>query len=683
MKTRGQSALEQLLISGLAIGIVALFFAIAMNYASDSIRIAQARDAVDKIASASDYVHSLGNGAKTTVKIYLPEGVRLINMTGNRVHMRVALPSGDTDIYSTTNAPLRGTLSGTSAGAQDIVLSSITSGAVQVGDVSLSCTPSSISKTFIRNSTSNETINISNGNEAQITGITATLTGNLDQVGSITTAPATMLNAGAWTAFNVSFNITETATYAKYSGTVSTSGSGNAGCDTDITIYVISNESIPTPTPTPVSTLVPTATPDTIAPIVTGVTHSPSPAYYSSAITINATANDTNTGASIITNCIINIDNGTVWNYMNPTTSGYDSSFENASITIDPLTTGMHTANINCTDAGNNTGTSNMYAFNVTDNIGPQLSGLNGKKGKGIDQIIILSGFANETTTGNSNIINCSFQLDAGAWEPMNTSDGSYGAITENISHNCGKLNSGNHSSRFNCTDEWGNTNTSDYYNFTVFKNEFVLVTAKAPATAENYHINWIRSRLSPAGYEWDIDLATQAEISSGTKNLLNYSVVVLTSSNSTNMSAFFTKLQQFSDTGRYIVMLGTAGQYAPKFMNWVKPTDANGVSTSINKYRFQTSHPITSGVNGGINGAISDVTVVSPSNGATIYNIPLSTYGTNIASVYNYDTRGVIIENTTKHFLMFGATRPDGFYYNGTKLLSQLLDYAITSSPE
>ena len=91
MGLRGASSIEYLFITGIAISALAIIVLISMNTGSDSIRVAQAKDSVEKLALPADYVYSLGPGSRETVSVYLPQGIDFINISEDRIHMRVAL----------------------------------------------------------------------------------------------------------------------------------------------------------------------------------------------------------------------------------------------------------------------------------------------------------------------------------------------------------------------------------------------------------------------------------------------------------------------------------------------------------------------------------------------------------------------------------------------------------------
>lgn len=129
MPKKGQASLEQLVVTGIGIAFIAIFFYVALNFATDNVHASQAKDTVDKIAKAADYVYALGPDSKTTIDVYMPGGIESIEVSGNRVYMRISLPSGDADVFANTQAQLNGTLHAI-AGAQEITLTTSSNGSL-------------------------------------------------------------------------------------------------------------------------------------------------------------------------------------------------------------------------------------------------------------------------------------------------------------------------------------------------------------------------------------------------------------------------------------------------------------------------------------------------------------------------------------------------------------------------
>lgn len=83
--SKAQSSLEQLLTLGISLTFITAIFYFAFNFASDSTRVAQAQDTINKLGKSADYVYALGPLSKSTINIYVPAGVQIINISGNRI----------------------------------------------------------------------------------------------------------------------------------------------------------------------------------------------------------------------------------------------------------------------------------------------------------------------------------------------------------------------------------------------------------------------------------------------------------------------------------------------------------------------------------------------------------------------------------------------------------------------
>lgn len=118
---KGQASLEQLIVTGIGITFIALIFYFAINSANDNVQAAQAKDSVDKMVKAADYVYSLGPGSRHTIGIYLPQGVEFVNISGKRIHIQVSIPSGNSDAFANTRANVSGNVQ-TTGGARKITL---------------------------------------------------------------------------------------------------------------------------------------------------------------------------------------------------------------------------------------------------------------------------------------------------------------------------------------------------------------------------------------------------------------------------------------------------------------------------------------------------------------------------------------------------------------------------------
>ena len=131
MALKGQISLEMLFVTAIGIAFVAFIFFFCMTSASDSIRIAQARDTVDKIAKAADLVYVLGPGSKTSVEVMMPSGITDTSISSTRVLIRVSLSTGVNDIFAYPRENVSGSITNNS-GRQTVTLLVNSSGSVVV-----------------------------------------------------------------------------------------------------------------------------------------------------------------------------------------------------------------------------------------------------------------------------------------------------------------------------------------------------------------------------------------------------------------------------------------------------------------------------------------------------------------------------------------------------------------------
>jgi hypothetical protein len=128
---KGQVSLEILFTTAIGLTFVALAFFYSMTSASDTIRITQASDAVNKIARAADLVYALGPGSKTTVEVLMPSGITNTTIDSRRVLIRVSLSSGTNDVFAFPRENVSGSLTDHS-GRQRVTLTANSSGSIEI-----------------------------------------------------------------------------------------------------------------------------------------------------------------------------------------------------------------------------------------------------------------------------------------------------------------------------------------------------------------------------------------------------------------------------------------------------------------------------------------------------------------------------------------------------------------------
>lgn len=123
---KGQSAFEYAIIVGIALLLLLpLWVSInnSLGATKTELQSSYARHAVSKLKGAADSVYVQGQPAKFTMLVTLPEGVENVTVSGNEISMRLATPSGISDIVATTIGPVQGSIT-TSPGAHRVVVTS-------------------------------------------------------------------------------------------------------------------------------------------------------------------------------------------------------------------------------------------------------------------------------------------------------------------------------------------------------------------------------------------------------------------------------------------------------------------------------------------------------------------------------------------------------------------------------
>ena len=113
-KTKGQISVEYLVIVGFITFIVIGILGIGLVYSEsikDRIKISQMSNYANKVISTSESVFYSGEPSKSTISVYLPEGIKGIEIIENNLIMSIQTSSGITKTSFSSNVPISGTLS--------------------------------------------------------------------------------------------------------------------------------------------------------------------------------------------------------------------------------------------------------------------------------------------------------------------------------------------------------------------------------------------------------------------------------------------------------------------------------------------------------------------------------------------------------------------------------------------
>ncbi len=202
---------------------------------------------------------------------------------------------------------------------------------------------------------------------------------------------------------------------------------------------------------------------DTVGPLTSGVTVTPSKVDGATAINLTASVSDALSGNNnvVAAEYYVNDISGT------GTSMGgiFGSPTVSVSATIPAgLPTGDYTIFVRGQDSAGNWGAFSSAALSV-DQTGPTIIGLelvpNPSQGSGI----VLSASADDRTTGNSDITLAEYQIDGGAWNPMNfVSSASTFYFTTTVS----AAGAGIHVTSVRATDALGNVGPASDINLVV-----------------------------------------------------------------------------------------------------------------------------------------------------------------------------------------------------------------------
>ncbi|MFA6214619.1 MAG: VWA domain-containing protein [Candidatus Micrarchaeia archaeon] len=476
MGLKGLSSIEYLFITGIGLAALALIIVIGMNMGNDSIRLAQAKDSVEKLAKSADYVHSLGADSREAVDIYLPRGMRNLSVRDDRVWMRVALSSGDTDVYAKSSArKLIGSLPQL-AGAQKVTITSLLDGSVLFGDSYLLCSPSRISESiFLGSGQKSAALNVTNAAPYEIGGIAINLTGSV--LGIVLSPPASMpnLSEGESAVEDIVF---ESEPAGIYSGLLEVAGSNGSRCLSEVFVNVFNQSEDPLPPGGNVTTPM----------VFLDLSEACQP------LNISVTAIDT---YSQITGCRYQID----YNSWVPMDVGAGWSPVNASaLAALANRTEPYVVDAECTNyIGNTGGAMPQYICcgcsivpngTEADDEGPNVT---------VDSItygcvapLEMRVVADDTAAGGNAIMGCNYSIDGGNWTQMSPADGTWNDSQWEIALATGGVFEFNtsHNITFNCTDSRGNSGIAAAYKACIPDTWGPEVTVLPPGPLSNASAN-------------------------------------------------------------------------------------------------------------------------------------------------------------------------------------------------
>ena len=114
MRKRGQVSIEYIAIVGLTTIVVISLLAISNYYSrevEDTINTNQIDRIGKEVVDTAESMYYFGEPSKTTIKVFMPNGINEINIIPNELNFRVRTKSGLTDMPYFSSVPLNGNIS--------------------------------------------------------------------------------------------------------------------------------------------------------------------------------------------------------------------------------------------------------------------------------------------------------------------------------------------------------------------------------------------------------------------------------------------------------------------------------------------------------------------------------------------------------------------------------------------
>ena len=114
INTKSQAGVEYMIILGFVTFAVISILIMAYFYSDqirDRLRLNQVESFANQLVNSAESVFFAGEPSKTTVRLYLPEGIKSIEITSDAIIINTHLSSGDNLRAFDSKVPLQGTIS--------------------------------------------------------------------------------------------------------------------------------------------------------------------------------------------------------------------------------------------------------------------------------------------------------------------------------------------------------------------------------------------------------------------------------------------------------------------------------------------------------------------------------------------------------------------------------------------
>ncbi|MCR4334996.1 MAG: hypothetical protein NUV57_00475 [archaeon] len=114
--SKGQVAIEYLVITGFVLLIAGILFSVALFFFNENSSFAKADAAVSEIVANADWVASLGNGSTVFFEVNIPDNIQVFQIRNKTVFLKINVGSGLNDILAYSKSNLTPATFVTSAG---------------------------------------------------------------------------------------------------------------------------------------------------------------------------------------------------------------------------------------------------------------------------------------------------------------------------------------------------------------------------------------------------------------------------------------------------------------------------------------------------------------------------------------------------------------------------------------
>jgi hypothetical protein len=213
--SRGQAAVEYLMVVSLLLLMVGYLSYNVLYSAQSPLEMNSGNDAVDAVAKAADTVYSLGPCSRTYVNIVIPDSVSGSSVGNRLIGLKIKTPAGVSEAITPTLGDPRGYLP-KRGGGYKVTVEYTCSGVLVIGG-GLSVKPSEIRMNIPSGMSELVQLNLTNNIDEAISGITYHGNGEVEPW-TILSGAASSIAAGQMVSFNATFSPPASAPTGIYMG---------------------------------------------------------------------------------------------------------------------------------------------------------------------------------------------------------------------------------------------------------------------------------------------------------------------------------------------------------------------------------------------------------------------------------------------------------------------------------